>query len=98
MRRYGLTHSKLSAWRGQARGAHAKAESSVRPSYVPAVVEAPAQLSEREHCDRAMRPARNQGDAQGIIEVEIDGVTVSVCHGAESRTIAAVIRALMAGS
>ena len=34
----------------------------------------------------------------GIIEVEIDGVTVRVGRGAEAKTVAAVIRALKASA
>jgi transposase len=34
----------------------------------------------------------------GIIEVEIDGVTVRVGRGAEAKTVAAVLRALKGGA
>jgi transposase len=34
----------------------------------------------------------------GIIEVEIDGVSVRVGRGADARTVAAVINALKAGA
>ena len=36
------------------------------------------------------------GDATGIIEMEIGGVTVRVGRGAEAKTVAAVIHALKA--
>lgn len=36
--------------------------------------------------------------ASGIIEIEIDGVTVRVGHGAEAKTVAAVLRTLKAGA
>lgn len=36
--------------------------------------------------------------SSGIIEVEIDGVIVRVGHGAEAKTVAAVLRALKAGA
>ena len=36
--------------------------------------------------------------ASGIIEVEIDGVTVRVGRGAEAKTVAAVLRALKVGA
>ena len=97
-RRHGLTHSQLFAWRRQARGAHAKAESATSPSFVPAVVEAAAPVPESAGRDRATRPTRKLGRVPGIVEVEIDGVTVRVGRGAESKTIAAVIRALKAGA
>jgi transposase len=97
-RRHGLTHSQLFAWRRQARGVHAKAGSATSPSFVPAVVEATAPLPESERRNRTARPTRKTGRAPGIVEVEIDGVTVRVGRGAESKTIAAVIRALKAAS
>ncbi len=40
---------------------------------------------------------RRKRNAGGGIEVEIDGVTVRIGRGAETRTVAAVIRALKAG-
>lgn len=39
------------------------------------------------------RPARA---GRGDIELEIDGVVVRVCRGAETKTVAAVIKALKA--
>ena len=46
------------------------------------------------------RPRRRDRDEPlaGMIEVEIDGVTVRVGRGAAARTIAAVMRALKAGA
>jgi transposase len=43
---------------------------------------------------RKPRRVRRAGGATGIIEMEIDGVTVRVARGAEAKTVAAVIRAL----
>jgi transposase len=34
----------------------------------------------------------------GLIEVTIDGVTVRIGHGAEAKTVAAVLRTLKAGA
>jgi transposase len=64
------------------------------PRFVPAVVE--AQLPERKVRRRSRtRQADRPG---GIVEVEIDGVTVRVGRGAEAKTVAAVLRALKAGA
>lgn len=57
-------------------------------SFVPALVESP-QKSERTR----PKPARS---GRGDIELEIDGVVVRVCRGAEAKTVAAVIKALKA--
>ncbi len=38
------------------------------------------------------------GQVCGIIEVEIDGVTIRIGGGADAKTVAAVIRALKAGT
>jgi transposase len=47
---------------------------------------------------RGRPKGRRRGDALGLIEVEIDGVTVRVGRGAEAKTVAAVLRALKAGA
>jgi transposase len=60
---------------------------------VPAVVE--AQLPERTV---GRRVGSRADRTAGIIEVEIDGVTVRVGRGAEAKTVAAVLRALKAGT
>jgi len=57
-------------------------------TFVPALVEAPAKA---EH--PRPEPART---GRGDIELEIDGVVVRVRHGAEAKTVAAVIKALKA--
>jgi transposase len=47
---------------------------------------------------RSREPTRTRraDGISGIIEVEIDGVTVRVGRGADAKTVAAVIRALKA--
>ena len=64
--------------------------------FVPAVVEVP--LRERTPRRRGRNRTRQADRASGIIEVEIDGVTVRVGRGAEAKTVAAVLRALKAGA
>ena len=63
---------------------------------LPAVVE--ASLPERPVRRRGRYRTRQVDRSCGIIEVEIDGITVRVSRGAEAKTVAAVLRALKAGA
>jgi transposase len=95
-RRHGLSPQQLFSWRRQARQPVVTSADAEAPRFVPAVVE--AQLPERT-VHRPRRGPRRQSDRTfGIIEVEIDGVTVRVGRGAEAKTVAAVLRALKAGA
>jgi transposase len=94
-RRHGLSPQQLFGWRRQARRPVAVSIDTAAPLFVPAVVETP--LPERASRHRARKPPR-QTDLSGIIEVEIDGVTVRVGRGAEAKTVVAVLRALKAGA
>ena len=94
-RRHGLTPQQLFGWRRQARRPTTSADTQA-PRFVPAVVE--AQLPERTDGRRVGRRTRQVDRAAGIIEVEIDSVTVRVGRGAEAKTVAAVLRALKAGA
>ena len=91
-RQHALTPQQLFTWRREARR-HRKPVEAAAPLFVPAVV-APSP-------EMAPKPRRCRRQAQAspaAIELEIDGVTVRVGRGAEARTVAAVIRALRAGS
>ena len=66
------------------------------PKFVPAVVE--AQLPEQAARCGERKRTRQAERMSGIIEVEINGVTVWVGRGAETKTVAAVLRALKAGA
>jgi transposase len=66
------------------------------PRFVPAVVE--AQVPERTVGRRSRGPRRQVDRTCGMIEIEIDGVTVRVGRGAEAKTVAAVLRALKTGA
>ena len=94
-RRHGLTHSQLFGWRREARRRLAVG-GEAPPLFVPAVVEAPPAVPTAQTPKRKW--TRKSGCAAGTIEVEIDGVSVRVGRGAEAKTVAAVIRALKAGS
>jgi transposase len=89
-RRHGLSPQQLFGWRRQARQPAAASDDAHAPLFVPAVVE--AQVVERAIPGR--KRTRPAGLSSGIIEVEIDGVTVRVGRGAEAKIVAAVLRAL----
>jgi transposase len=80
-------------WRRQARQPVASAEA---PKFVPAIVE--AALPAGSVPGRPRKRTRRVGRPSGSIEVEIDGVMVRIGHGAEARTVAAVLRALKAST
>jgi transposase len=66
------------------------------PQFVPAVIE--AELPEATVRRRNRSPMRQAGRTCGIIEIELDGVTVRVGRGADAKTVATVLRALKAGA
>ncbi len=85
-RRYGLAPTQLFTWRRDARMALPAPE----PMFAPVVIE-PVPASKETPVKRVRRRSR-RGD--GVIELEIDGVTMRVERGADAKTVAAVIRAL----
>jgi transposase len=95
-RRHGLSPQQLFGWRRQARQPAAASTETAAALFVPAVVE--AALPERVVRRRGPNRPRQVDRSCWIIEVEIDGVTVRVGHGAEAKTVAAVLRALKAGA
>jgi transposase len=92
-RRHGLTPQQVFTWRRQARTSASPGSDREAPAFVPAVLDAPVPAS-APHRRRTKRARTGDGD----IEVTIDGVTVRVGRGADAKTIAAVIRALRAGT
>jgi transposase len=95
-RRHGLSPQQLFGWRRQARQPGAASSETAGALFVPAVVKAP--LPVRGVRRRRRHRTRQVDRSCGIIEVEIDGVTVRVGRGAEAKTVAAVLRALKAGA
>ena len=83
-RRHDIRPQQLFGWR---RGMRI-ADPEPTMTFVPALVEAPAKPKRARP-----KPARA---GRGDIELEIDGVAVRVCRGAEAKTVAAVIKALKA--
>jgi len=94
-RRHGLTPQQLFTWRRQARQAAVSTDSETR-YFVPAVVE--TAVAERAARGRRRKRTRQMDRTSGSIEVEIEGVSVRIGHGAEAKTVAAVLRALKAGA
>ena len=88
-RRHGLAPQQLFGWRRQAR--QPISTDPAAPQFVPAVIE--AQLPEAT-VRRSRGPARQADRTCGIIEIELDGVTVRVGRGADAKTVATVLRAL----
>jgi len=93
-RRHGLAPQQLFTWRRQARRPAGVDAATEMPQFVPAVVE--SALPEGAARRRQRQRARPVDRAPGIIEVEIEGVSVRVGHGADAETVAVVIRALKA--
>lgn len=91
-RRHGLTPQQVFTWRRQVR--QPVAGEAEAPKFVPAVVE--ATLPGRSVRGRARKRTRRVDRSSGSIEVEIEGVSVRIEHGAQAKTVAAVLRALKA--
>jgi len=96
-RRHGLAANQLFAWRRQlrdqleARGV--ALPTAPLPSFVPAVVE-PLTASDAAPASRRRRKRRRLN--AGAVELEIDGVSVTIGRGADAEVIGAVIEALRA--
>ncbi|WP_246677321.1 MULTISPECIES: transposase [unclassified Mesorhizobium] len=90
-RRYGLRPQQVFAWRREARKQAASVQQD-SPAFVPAVVGAPEPIARRPPKQRNRKDTRDAG----VIELEIDGIAMRVGRGADTKTVAAVIRALKA--
>lgn len=97
-RRHGLTPQQLFGWRRQARQPLETTTNGDGRLFVPAVVESTAVEAPLPASSPGSKRARRTGGISGIIEVTIDGVTIRVGRGADAKTVAAVIRALKAGT
>jgi transposase len=92
-RRHGLMPQQVFTWRRQARSpSMTRAEA---PLFVPAVVDAvaaaPALCKERKAPPRC----KPKPDA-GIIEIQVEGITIRAGRGADAHMIAAIVQALKA--
>lgn len=99
-RRHGLSPQQLFGWRRQLReaaGGHSEAEVQFVPAVVDAVVPAPAIDRERKalRC-KAKADARARRCDVGIIEIEVDGITIRAGRDADTTMIASIVQALKA--
>ena len=90
-RRHGLSPQQLFGWRRQLREAASGRSEADEVQFVPAVVDAvvPAPTAHRE------RKAVRRPDS-GIIEIEVDGITIRAGRGADTAMIASIVQALKA--
>jgi transposase len=95
-RRHGLSPQQLFGWRRELQASQTALLQAEEPQFVPAVLDvAPSSPLVRRQRKMPRHPV--EPDA-GMIEVEIDGVTVRVGRGADAKTVTAVLRALKAGT
>jgi len=90
-RRHGLSPQQLFGWRRQLREAASGRSEADEVQFVPAVVDAvvPAPTAHLE------RKAVRRPDS-GIIEIEVDGITIRAGRGADTAMIASIVQALKA--
>ena len=95
-RRHGLSPQQLFGWRRELQASRTALSGAEELQFVPAVLDVtPSSPSvRRQH----KMPRRQVEPGAGMIEVEIDGVTVRVGHGADAKTVTAVLRALKDGT
>jgi transposase len=93
-RRHGLSPQQLFGWRRQLRAAAGGHSEIEEVQFVPAVVDTvvPAPTLGRER--KAVR-CRAKTDC-GIIEIEVDGITIRAGRGADTTMIASIVQALRA--
>jgi transposase len=95
-RRHGLSPQQLFGWRRQVRESQAGPAETKQPRFVPAVVDAPSSAPAVGGQQKAPQCEAEPGG--GLIEIEIDGVTVRIGRGADASMIGTVLRALKAGA
>ena len=94
-RRHG-SPQQLFGWRRELQASQTALSHAEELQFVPAVLDVtPSSPSVRRQ--RKM-PRRQVEPGAGMIEVEIDGVTVRVGRGADAKTVTAVLRALKDGT
>jgi len=91
-RRHGLSPQQLFGWRRQLREAAARHSEAEELQFVPAVVNVDASVPALR---RRRKGCKSEPDV-GMIEVEVDGVTIRAGRGADANTIAAIVQALKA--
>ena len=90
-RRYGLAPTQLFTWRREGRK---PASALTEPLFAPVLIEPPPEPSALTVVQSGRRKPQSCG-FEGV-ELEIDGVTMRIGRGAETKAVAAIIRALKA--
>jgi transposase len=93
-RRHGLSPQQLFGWRRQLREAAAQHSEAEELRFVPAVVDVRASAPALGR--RRKAPRCKSEPYVGMIEVEVDGVTIRASRDADANTIAAIVQALKA--
>ena len=97
-RRHGLTPQQLFGWRREARrcrGVAAEATSASALGFVPVVSDAGHAAATSQKTRGKRRATVSRAVAGKIaVEIELDGAVVRVRHGADARTLGAVLEAL----
>jgi transposase len=93
-RRHGLSPAQLFTWRRDAHRASAAISAEEVAQFTTAIVDRPTPPPEPTRTPRSRRGGGGTSD----IEVEIAGVTVRVGRGADVKMVAAMVRALKAGT
>jgi transposase len=99
-RRHGLSPQQLFTWRREARQASlspAFAAVALAPQEAPPPVAQPTTLPGTSTIARSSR-RKKIGTAMTMMEIEAGGIKVRVLRGADSTTVAAIVRALKATS
>jgi transposase len=93
-RRHGLSPQQLFGWRRDLQVSQTALSHAEELQFVPAVLDvAPSSPLVRRQRKMPRHPVK---PSAGMIEVEINGVTVRVGRGADAKTVTAVLRALKA--
>ena len=93
-RRHGLSPQQLFGWRRELQVSQTALSHAEELQFVPAVLDV-ARSSPLVRRQRKM-PRHPVEPSAGMIEVEIDGMTVRAGRGADAKTVTAVLRALKA--
>jgi transposase len=97
-RRHGLTPQQLFAWRREARRRRVAVAGASAPAltFVPVVSEAGTSPSTPQKTRGKPRsaPGSRAAARKIAVEIEVDGAVVRVRHGADARTVGAVLEAL----
>ena len=91
-----MSPQQLFGWRRGLQASQTALSHAEELQFVPAVLDV-ATSSPSVRRQRKM-PRRQVEPGAGMIEVEIDGVTVRVGRGADAKTVTAVLRALKDGT